>query len=104
MQQGRALAEQRDDVGADNAFRQAYGYDPVNQLAVSELDRMVRLQAIKDGTALPASGAKEGDDNGGGTPASGNMTQEPATSAQTHTEQVSVISYSGDLKSCIVQH
>ena len=36
MQQGRALAEQRDFVGAYNAFRQAYGYDPVNELAVSE--------------------------------------------------------------------
>jgi tetratricopeptide (TPR) repeat protein len=32
MQQGRALAEQRDFVGAYNAFRQAYGYDPVNEL------------------------------------------------------------------------
>ena len=31
MQQGRALAEQRDYVGAYNAFRQAYGYDPVNR-------------------------------------------------------------------------
>ena len=44
MQQGRSLAEQRDFVGAYNAFRQAYGYDPVNQLAVSEMERMLRLQ------------------------------------------------------------
>src|SRR3970040_2286467 len=29
MQQGRALAEQQDYIGAYNAFRQAYGYDPV---------------------------------------------------------------------------
>ena len=35
MVQGRSLAEQRDYVGAYNAFRQAFGYDPVNQLAVS---------------------------------------------------------------------
>jgi general secretion pathway protein D len=35
MQQGRALAEQRDFVGAYNAFRQAYWYDPVKQLAVT---------------------------------------------------------------------
>src|SRR6266849_1263640 len=27
MQQGRSLAEQRDYVGAYNAFRQAFGYD-----------------------------------------------------------------------------
>src|SRR4051812_35654176 len=44
MQQGRSLAEQRDYVGAYNAFRTAFGYDPVNQLAVSEMERMVRLQ------------------------------------------------------------
>src|SRR6266498_6116552 len=49
MQQGRALAEQRDYVGAYNAFRQAFGYDPVNQLAVSEMERMLRLQNVKDG-------------------------------------------------------
>src|SRR5437016_11905862 len=40
MQQGRALAEQHDYIGAYNAFRQAYGYDAVNQLATSEMDRM----------------------------------------------------------------
>ncbi len=50
MQQGRALAEQRDYVGAYNAFRQAYGYDAVNELAVSEMERMLRLQSVKDGT------------------------------------------------------
>lgn len=100
MQQGRALAEQRDYVGAYNAFRQSYAYDPVNQLAVSELERMVRLQAIKDGTALPTSGAKEGEEGGGGTPASGNMTQEPSPGV-VRTEQLRVISYSGDLKTFI---
>ena len=42
MQQGRALAEQQDFVGAYNAFRQAYGYDTVNELAVSEMERMLR--------------------------------------------------------------
>src|SRR5215831_10027055 len=51
MQQGRGLAEQTDYVGAYNAFRQAYGYDPVNQVAVSEMERMLRLQAVKEGTA-----------------------------------------------------
>ena len=44
-------SEQRDFVGAYNAFRQAYGYDPVNELAVSEMDRMLRLQSVKDGTS-----------------------------------------------------
>src|ERR1041385_4206648 len=56
MQQGRALAEQRDYVGAYNAFRQAFGYDPVNQLAVSEMERMLRLEQVKKGTARTDSG------------------------------------------------
>src|ERR671938_1609291 len=54
MQQGRALAEQRDYVGAYNSFRQAFGYDPVNQLAVSEMERMLRLQ--REGNGGPANG------------------------------------------------
>src|SRR5205085_12112485 len=49
MQQGRALAEQHDYAGAYNAFRQAYGYDPVNQLALSEMERMLRLQREQPG-------------------------------------------------------
>ncbi|MBC7798318.1 MAG: hypothetical protein H7Z37_15720 [Pyrinomonadaceae bacterium] len=44
MQRGRALSEQKDYVGAYNAFRMAYGYDPVNELAKSEMSRMLRLQ------------------------------------------------------------
>src|SRR5438046_3682696 len=59
MQQGRALADQRDYLGAYNAFRQAYGYDPVNQLAVSEMERMLRLQEVKEGKT-PSQGG--GDD------------------------------------------
>src|SRR5207253_10304832 len=55
MQQGRSLAEQRDYVGAYNAFRQAFGYDPVNQLAVSEMERMVRLEQVKQGLIVSNS-------------------------------------------------
>src|SRR6476646_7541587 len=53
MQQGRSLSERGDFVGAYNAFRQAYGYDPVNELAVSEMERMLRLQAVKEGRSSP---------------------------------------------------
>src|SRR5918999_5265446 len=60
MQQGRALAEQRDYIGAYNAFRQAYGYDPVNELALSEMERMLRLQREKEGNGTGAG-------NGGGS-------------------------------------
>ena len=49
MKQGRSLADQRDYVGAYNAYRQAYGYDPANELAVSEMERMLLLQGVKPG-------------------------------------------------------
>ncbi len=49
MEQGRTLAERGDYTGAYNAFRQAYGYDPVNELAASEMERMLRLQRQKEG-------------------------------------------------------
>ncbi|MGH9901114.1 MAG: hypothetical protein ACRD68_04655, partial [Pyrinomonadaceae bacterium] len=49
MQKGKALAEQGDYTGAYNAYRQAYGYDPVNELARSEMERMLRLQREKEG-------------------------------------------------------
>src|SRR6266404_9206697 len=65
MQQGRALSEQRDYLGAYNAFRQAFGYDPVNELAVSEMERMLRLQEIKDGGKPPGTnGGAQGDGGG----------------------------------------
>jgi len=99
MQQGRALAEQRDFVGAYNAFRQAYGYDPVNQLAVSEMERMLHLQSVKEGTS-GGSGTRSGDaQDATGTPSSATV-QEPALQS-TRTEQMRVIAYSGDLKNFI---
>src|SRR5438067_12367746 len=58
MQQGRSLAEQRDYVGAYNAFRQAFGYDPVNQLAVSEMERILRPEQVEEG--LIVSTANDG--------------------------------------------
>src|SRR5712671_5194763 len=70
MEQGRSRAEARDYVGAYNAFRQAFGYDPVNQLAVSEMERMIRLQEVKEGKT-PVSGndaSKSTQSDGTGTP------------------------------------
>src|SRR5688572_30225761 len=105
MQQGRSLAERGDYVGAYNAFRQAYGYDAVNELAVSEMERMLRLQAVKEGRT-PTSGNGNGN-NGNGTygpevPQSGNMTP---TSGQEfvspHETQLRIINYTGDLKALI---
>ena len=93
MQQGRALAEQRDFVGAYNAFRQAYGYDPVNELAVSEMERVLQLQGVKDGTNPATDNGSKSNDPGSVGPSSA---QEAAIeSPQT---EMRVISYSGDLK------
>jgi general secretion pathway protein D len=44
MKLGNSAAAQKDYVGAYNAFRKAYGYDPVNELAKAEMEKMVRLQ------------------------------------------------------------
>jgi general secretion pathway protein D len=96
MQQGRSLAEQNDFVGAYNAFRQAYGYDPVNELAVSEMERMLRLQGVKEGT-VPAdqNGTKDADP---GIMTSVNATDPALEPLRT---EMRVISYSGDLKAFI---
>ncbi len=124
MMRGTAMAEQKDYVGAYNAFRQAYGYDPVNELALSEMERMLRLQeekaAARDGKSDGASngnGASNGkragatiaptsyQPTGGGQPsASGErrpVSQQDPSAAPTGTEQLRVINYSGDLKAFI---
>lgn len=44
MKRGRSLADQGDYAGAYIAFRKAYAYDPVNELAKSEMERVLRLQ------------------------------------------------------------
>ncbi|HEV2835079.1 MAG TPA: secretin N-terminal domain-containing protein, partial [Pyrinomonadaceae bacterium] len=103
MQQGRSLAERGDYVGAYNAFRQAYGYDAVNELAVSEMERMLRLQAVKDGRT-PGNGNGDGNNTKGTeVPEGGNNV--PASQAQDFVspreQQLRIINYTGDLKSLI---
>ncbi len=99
MQQGRSLAEQRDYVGAYNAFRQAFGYDPVNQLAVSEMERMLRLQEVKEGrTPSPAGGDAGAAAGTGATPPGSSTTRPQEALPQPKQEQVRVIAYNGDLK------
>jgi general secretion pathway protein D len=106
MQQGRSLAEQQDYVGAYNAFRQAFGYDPVNQLAVSEMERMLRLQDVKEGGKKSAASRADGSlssetGDGAGTPAnpSNARPQEPIISPKG--EQVRVVNWNGDLRQFI---
>jgi len=98
MQQGRSLSERGDFVGAYNAFRQAYGYDPVNELAVSEMERMLRLQAVKEGRANPNGSPKETSSEGSTfTPASA-QTQDLPTPRE---QQLRVVDVKGDLKQLI---
>jgi general secretion pathway protein D len=97
MQQGRSLAERGDFVGAYNAFRQAYGYDPVNELAVSEMERMLRLQAVKEGRANPNGSPKESSEGGTFTPASATA-QDLGTPRE---QQLRVVDVKGDLKQLI---
>src|SRR5438876_9325830 len=107
MQQGRSLAEQRDYVGAYNAFRQAFGYDPVNQLAVSEMERMLRLQEVKEGKAPTTNSdgnGKPSETDAGGTPANPNQTKTPEADFTPKPEPARVINYSGDLKAFIRQY
>ncbi len=102
MQQGRSLAEQRDYVGAYNAFRQAFGYDPVNQLAVSEMERMVRLQEVKEGKTPSAAGdAKALSADGAGTPATTSTARQSEAPVSTKQEPARVITFNGDLKQFI---
>ncbi len=53
MKKGRMQADQKDYAGAYISFRKAYAYDPVNELAKSEMERMLRLQqGLSDGTLV----------------------------------------------------
>lgn len=111
MMQGRALAERGDFVGAYNAFRQAYAYDPVNGLAVSEMERMLRLQKDKDAGTLTtgASGTFKPTQTSlrdpSTTPAAVTNNREiaapPPPQQQQRVEQLRVVTYSGDLKAFI---
>src|SRR5688572_10678781 len=93
MQQGRSLSERGDFVGAYNPFRQAYGYDPVNELAVSEMVRMLRLQAVKEGRST-TNGTKPGETaENGTTPA-----QDLATPRE---QQLRIVDVKSDLKTLI---
>src|ERR1700749_1308181 len=59
MQQGAALLDRGDFVGAYNAFRRAYGYDTSNELARSLMERAFRLQTARDDGNKPDSSKPE---------------------------------------------
>jgi general secretion pathway protein D len=120
MEQGRTLAEQGDFAGAYNAYRQAVGYDPINELAVSEMERMLRLQREKEGRD-PTGANGNGANRLNGTPSTGSAliptsysgaaaggapqqrpSQDPSLALPpTRSEQLRVINYNGDLEGFI---
>jgi general secretion pathway protein D len=58
MRTGNALAKEGDFIGAYNAFRKAYEYDPVNELARNEMNRMIRLQEELSPGSSPQGGVR----------------------------------------------
>jgi general secretion pathway protein D len=48
MKRGNSLADEKDYAGAYLAYRKAYAYDPVNELAKAQMEKMLRLQEELD--------------------------------------------------------
>ncbi|MDQ3917396.1 MAG: hypothetical protein M3348_02890, partial [Acidobacteriota bacterium] len=100
MTKGRALADQGDYVGAYNAFRQAYGLDPVNDLAAQEMEHVLRLQREREEANSPArrSAPATYRDGQQGTAAPLPDGQADGTGPR---EQLQTIQYNGDLEGFI---
>jgi general secretion pathway protein D len=111
-QQGGALMERGDFLGAYNAFRRAYAYDPANELARSMMERAFRLQTNKEDANRPAPGVVPQasarlqptayDASGGSaSPRDAGRRQDEALPAAPRNEQLHAIQYSGDLEQFI---
>ncbi|MBV9927070.1 MAG: hypothetical protein JOZ96_18775 [Acidobacteria bacterium] len=100
MTKGRALADQGDYIGAYNAYRQAYGLDPVNDLAAQEMDRMLRLQREKEGTAAPRNTPTSYRGPAGTVPVPSSPDGE-ADGVPTRSEKLQLVQYNGDLEGLI---
>lgn len=98
MQKGKVLFEKGDYVGAYNAYRQAYGLDPVNDLAAQEMDHMLRLQREKEGVSNPSK-SSPANYRPGQTPSHPNGQADGVGSRLS--EQLQTIQYSGDLEGFI---
>jgi general secretion pathway protein D len=61
MRRGTSLALDKDYAGGYLAFRKSYAYDPTNELAKSEMERMLRLQqAVENGDKPDAAKNTDG--------------------------------------------
>jgi general secretion pathway protein D len=113
-QQGGALLERGDYLGAYNAFRRAYGYDSSNELARSLMARAYQLQLDKDGenksdkagaskpqaqaSAMLAPTAYTPD---GPSSSRRGASKQDEASASSRSEQLHAVQYSGDLEKFI---
>ncbi len=61
MKKGTAAAKEKDYEAGYVAFRRAYAFDPTNELAKSEMDRMVRLQQEINEGSTEQKGPMKGD-------------------------------------------
>jgi general secretion pathway protein D len=102
MQQGGALMDRGDYLGAYNAFRRANAYDPANELAASMMDRAFRLQTGKGEDAKPeprahaATARLQPTAYAPGADSSARAQDDPADSSRS--EQLHAIQYGGDLE------
>jgi general secretion pathway protein D len=111
-QQGAALLDHGDYLGAYNAFRRAYGYDPANELARTLMERAFRLQTGKEDAARPepvarpqATAAARLTPTAYDVPAGSDGTaatrRQDDTPAPARGEQLQSIQYGGDLEKFI---
>ena len=61
MRRGATLANEKDYKGGYDAFRKAYAYDPTNELAKAEMERMARLYREANGGTIDKNAAKTED-------------------------------------------
>ena len=101
MQQGKALAEKGNYDAAFNSFRQAYAYDPVNQLAISEMKRMVELREETALSQAISESLRPVDYRVSANERPGNREGGQTRGALKLPEQLRVISYKGDLETLI---
>ena len=99
MTKGRALADQGDYIGAYNAYRQAYGLDPVNDLAAQEMDRVLRLQREKEGKENPRTTQTNYRGPAGTVPVPEAAADGAAPPGRS--EQLQTVQYNGDLEGLI---
>ena len=101
-QQGATLMERGDYLGAYNAFRRAYGYDPANELARSMMERAFRLQTGKgesEDASRDATPARKPQSEARLRPTAYETTKRADDSlAPTRNEQLQSIQYGGDLE------